>query len=84
MTCCVAPCPRALLSEPRRFVVLSIESKLLVLLPTTSNGMVAICARRAAQSEDLTADVVKTIMVVSGPAKPQSPCPYTGSKDPTL
>lgn len=84
VTCCVVPCRRALLSEPRRFVVVSIETKLLVLLPTTSNGMVAICARRVAQSEDLTADVVKTIMAVGGPAEPQPPCRYMGSKDPTL
>lgn len=48
-------------------MVVSIETKLLVLLPTTSNGMVAICARRVDQSEALTADVVKTIMAVSGP-----------------
>jgi hypothetical protein len=62
----LTPPPRDLLSEPRRFVVVSIETKLLVLLPTTSNGMVAICARRVAHSEDLTADVVKTIMAVGG------------------
>jgi hypothetical protein len=60
--CCAAASD--LLGDPRRFVVMSIESKLLVLLPTLSGQMVAICVKDVTNSEKLTNDVVKTIMAV--------------------
>lgn len=67
LCCAVLCCAYAsdLLGDPRRFAVMSIESKLLVLLPTLSGQMVAICPKDVANSEELTNDVVKTIMAVS-------------------
>jgi hypothetical protein len=64
--CPVLCCASAsdLLGDPRRFVVMSIESKLLVLVPTLSGQMVAICPKHVANSQDLTNDVVQTIMAV--------------------
>lgn len=66
-SCC---CPRDLLSIKRRFLVLSIESKLLVLLPNQHGELVAICPKELAYGDELTSEVVRTIMGVSQRAAP--------------
>ena len=63
--CSVVTLHRDLLGQPHRFLVLSIESRLLVLLPTSHGWLVAVCPREVALGEQLTGDVVKTIMAVS-------------------
>lgn len=75
LRCAVLQCVttyRDLLSDPRRFVVMSIESKLLVLLPTNTGHLVSVCVREFARSDDFTNEVVKTIMAVSNIGQPLS------------
>lgn len=56
---------RQLLDEPRRFAVISVGQKLLVMLPTCAGQLVALCPKQLAMAEDFTSEVVKTIMAVS-------------------
>lgn len=65
LSCAHVSC-RDLLGHTRRFLVLSVESKLLVLVPTSHGSLVAICPRELDKSDALTQEVVKTIMAVSG------------------
>jgi hypothetical protein len=45
---------------------MSVESKLLVLLPTSTGSLIAICPKEMAAADALTQEVIKTIMGVSG------------------
>lgn len=65
---------RDLLSEPHRFVVMSIDSKLLVLVPTNTGHLVSVCVKQFARSDDLTNEVVKTIMAVRNTGQPILAC----------
>lgn len=67
MRCCLC-CPwccRELLDQRHRFAVMSVGSKLLVLLPTHVGTLVGIRTRTKALCEELTDEVVKTILAVS-------------------
>jgi hypothetical protein len=45
---------------------MSVETKLLVLLPSSTGSLIAICPKEAAAADALTQEVIKTIMGVSG------------------
>jgi hypothetical protein len=58
-----------------RFLVLSIESKLLVMLPTQHGELVAICPKELAHGDELTSEVVTTASYPSnGHCIPLTPC----------
>jgi hypothetical protein len=57
---------RELLLELQRFAVISVGARLLVLLPTAAGELLALCTRAEGDMEDLTREVVRSIMSVSG------------------
>lgn len=55
---------RELLWHTQRFAVMSVGQRLLVLLPRSEGELVALCTRRCAAMDDLTREVVASIMNV--------------------